>query len=132
MFKGLRNEEFGREAEERWGGTDAWKESKRRVASYDLDDWKVMAVEAKALNDALLARMQAGDAATAPEVVALAEEHRQHISKWFYDCSPEIHVGLAEMYIADPRFRKNYDDQAPGFAQYIADAIRGNAEMRAA
>ena len=76
MFKDFRNDEFAREAEERWGSTDAWKEAKRRVVTYDLDDWKVMAVEATALNDALLAHMTAGDSATAPAVVALAEEHR--------------------------------------------------------
>ncbi|RLT34938.1 MAG: hypothetical protein DWI58_20005 [Chloroflexi bacterium] len=88
----------------------AWKESKRRASTYDLDDWKVMAAEAKALNDALLAHMTAGHAPSAPEVVALAEESRQHISKWFYDCSLEVHVGLAEMFVEDPRFRKSYDD----------------------
>jgi len=132
MFKDFRNDEFAREAEERWGSSDAWKEAKRRVVTYDLNDWKVMAVEAKALNDALLAHMTAGDSATTPAVVALAEEHRQHISRWFYDCSPETHVGLAGMYVDDLRFRKNYDDQAPGFASYVADAIRANAELHAA
>ena len=128
MFKDFRNEEFEKEAEERWGGTDAWKESKRRVASYSLDDWKVMAVEAKAINDALLAHMQAGHLASSPEVAAVAEEHRQHISRWFYDCSTDVHVGLADMYVADPRFAASYDTQAPGFAAYVSEAIRANAE----
>jgi hypothetical protein len=31
--------------------------------------------------------------------------------------------GLAEMYIADPRFTANIDRIAPGLAQYIHDAI---------
>jgi hypothetical protein len=31
--------------------------------------------------------------------------------------------GLAEMYIADDRFRQTYDDRAPGLAQWVHDAI---------
>src|SRR5690606_10588780 len=127
MIKDFRNEEFAREAEERWGDTDAWTASKRRVASYSPDDWTDMAAEAKAINDGLIAQMQAGHAASSLEATALAEAHRQHISRWFYDCTPEIHVGLAEGYVADDRFRKHYDEQAPGFADYVSEAIRANA-----
>lgn len=127
----FRTAEFEEEARERWGGTDAWRESKRRVATYGLDDWKAMAEEAKAINDGLLAQMQAGRPASSTEAAALAEEHRLHISKWFYDCAPEIHVGLADMYVADPRCRAHYDQQAPGFADYVAQAIHANAERAA-
>ena len=69
--------------------------------------------------------------ASSAGATALAEQHRQHISRWFYDCGTDIHVGLAEMYIADPRFRKHYDEQAAGFADYVADAIRANAARAA-
>lgn len=131
LFKDFRNEEFAREAEERWGNTDAWKQSKRRVATYTPDDWKVFAAEAKAINDGLLAHMQAGDPPTADAVTALAEASRLHIDKWFYDCPVEMHVGLADLYVTDERFRRNYDVQAPGFADYVAAAIRANAERAA-
>jgi hypothetical protein len=57
-----------------------------------------------------------------------AEAHRQHISRWFYECEYEIHQGLGEMYVADPRFAKNYDDLAPGLSMYVRDAIRANVE----
>ena len=39
----------------------------------------------------------------------LAEEHRLHIRKWFYDCPYEMHTGLGEMYVADERFTAFYD-----------------------
>ena len=38
-----------------------------------------------------------------------------------------MHVGLAEMYIMDPRFTANYEKVAPGLAQYMHDAILANA-----
>ena len=39
-----------------------------------------------------------------------------------------FHRGLADMYLADPRFTKTYEDQAPGLAQYVHDAIHANAD----
>jgi hypothetical protein len=56
-----------------------------------------------------------------------AEAHRRQISDWFYDCTYEIHRGLAAMYLADPRFTATYEKIAPGLAQYVHDAIVANA-----
>jgi hypothetical protein len=38
-----------------------------------------------------------------------------------------MHRGLAEMYLADPRFTANYENVAVGLAQYMHDAIQANA-----
>ncbi|CAN5836946.1 hypothetical protein BH23ACT10_BH23ACT10_23070 [soil metagenome] len=57
----------------------------------------------------------------------LAEEHRSHISRWFYDCSPEMHRALGEMYLADPRFTKTYEGLAVGLAKWVHDACAANA-----
>jgi len=54
---------------------------------------------------------------------AAVEEDRAHITRWFYPRSREIHRGLGEMYIADPRFTANLDAYAPGFAQFLRDAF---------
>ena len=75
--------------------------------------------------------MGAGLAADSPEAMAGAEAHRQQISRWFYECSTEIHVGLAEMYVADPRFTATYEKISPGLAQYLHDAIKANAARTA-
>lgn len=57
----------------------------------------------------------------------MAEEHRQHITKWFYECTYEIHRGLADMYVADERFKAFYDSLRTGLAEHLRDAIRANA-----
>ena len=75
--------------------------------------------------------MKAGVAADSHEVMNLAEEHRLHISRWFYDCGYDIHRGLGEMYVADPRFAAYYDGVAPGLAIYLRDAILANADRKA-
>ncbi len=60
-----------------------------------------------------------------------AEAHRLHIHERFYDLSHDFHRGLGDMYVADPRFTKTYDDLAPGLAAYVRDAIHANAERHA-
>jgi MerR family transcriptional regulator, thiopeptide resistance regulator len=59
--------------------------------------------------------------------MGLAEEHRRHITRWFYDCGHDIHRGLGEMYVADPRFTATYENMAEGLASYLRDAIRANS-----
>jgi len=120
--------EHAAEAEERWGDTDAYKESHRHTRSYRKEDWLRIRQEGEAVETRLAGLMAEGVPAGAVRAMDAAETHRQHISRWFYDCSKEVHVGLADMYEADPRFRKHYDDRAAGLAGYVAAAIRANAE----
>jgi hypothetical protein len=70
-------------------------------------------------------------AADSKQAMDLAEGARDQISRWFYDCTYEIHRGLAQMYLADPRFTKTYEDIAPGLAQYVHDAIIANCARHA-
>jgi DNA-binding transcriptional MerR regulator len=119
--------EWAEEAERRWGGTDAWQQSQRRTATYTKEDWLEIQAEATAINQAFLDAMRAGLPATGEQAMAAAERHRQHISQRFYDCDSGMHRCLAELYLADQRFGKNYDDMAPGLAQYVHDAMLANA-----
>ncbi len=121
--------EYEAEARERWGDTDAYRESVRRTASYTKADWETLGHEADEINAAFVALMEAGAPADGEEARTTAERHRGHISKWFYECTPEIHAGLGQMYVADPRFRENIDRAAPGLAQYVAAAIAANARQ---
>ena len=57
--------------------------------------------------------MTGGAAPDSAEAMDLAEEHRRAIET-FYDCPYPMHRGLGEMYVADERFTKTYDDVAPG------------------
>jgi len=123
LFDGFDPAQYEAEAEERWGNTDAYKESQKRVKRYGKPEWDAIKAEGDAIYRKLADLMAAGTPATDPVVQAAAEEHREHISRWFYPCSKEIHRGLGEMYIADPRFTANLDRYAPGFAQFLRDAF---------
>jgi DNA-binding transcriptional MerR regulator len=118
---------YAAEAEERWGGTDAFRESQRRVSGYTKADWQQLKDEAVASGERLVAAMRSGAAPDSVAAMDAAEEHRQHISRWFYDCTYEIHVGLGQMYVDDPRFTATYEAIAPGLAAYLNAAIQANA-----
>ncbi|MGC1211372.1 MAG: MerR family transcriptional regulator [Micromonospora sp.] len=119
------------EAEQRWGDTEAYQESNRRAAGYSKEDWLRNKAENEEWGRRLVAVMESGAAADSPEAMALAEEHRQLISRWFYECSYEVHTGLADMYVSDPRFTAHYENIRPGMAAYLNEAIHANAISRA-
>jgi DNA-binding transcriptional MerR regulator len=127
VFGDFDPDEHAAEAEQRWGGTDAYRESQRRTASYTKDDWHRIRAETGQLYERAAGLMRAGVAADTAAAMDLAEEHRGQISRWFYDCSYEIHRGLGEMYAADERFTATIDAAAPGLAAYLREAILANA-----
>jgi MerR family transcriptional regulator, thiopeptide resistance regulator len=127
VFGEFRPEDYAEEAEQRWGDTEAYRESQRRVSSYNKEDWQQLKAEEEEIRARLAAAFEAGLAPDSEEAMAAAEAHRQHISRWFYECSYEIHRGLTEMYVSDERFRSNYDTKSPGLAAFIRDAAHSNA-----
>src|SRR4051794_17373310 len=122
MFQGFHNE-YEDEARERWGGTPEFEESMRRTSAYGEAEWASIRDEGDAIGAEFAALMEAGADPAGAEATELALRHRAHISRWFYECTPRIHHGLAEMYVADPRFTKKWDEHGEGVAAYVRDAI---------
>lgn len=128
-------EVFGKDVREhepevraRWGDSDAYRESARRTRAYTKDDWATIKAEDEQLLAELAAALAQGLAPTAEPVLALAERHRLHIDRWFYPCSPAMHAGLGQMYLADARFTAHYEAVRPGLAAFVAAAWQANAE----
>ena len=119
--------EYEDEVKERWGDTDAYKESARRTKRYRKQDWERMKAEQDANGAKIVALISSGVAPDDPRAMDAAEEARLLIDKWFYPLSHEMHVGLAEMYIADPRFTATYEKMHEGLAMWWHDAIIANA-----
>ncbi|MFD0277211.1 MerR family transcriptional regulator [Kitasatospora sp. NPDC127111] len=130
LFGESYREEWEAEAEQRWGDTEAWAQSQRRTAEYGKADWQRIKAETDALNARLVEAFTAGEPADGGPAMDLAEVHRQHICENFYDCTFEIHRGIAGMYVADPRFTEVYERLAPGLARWLHDAMLANAAFR--
>lgn len=116
------SEEYATEAEERWGNTDAWKQSQQRAAKFSKQDWIDIKAEGDALLQALAEAKRSGVAPGSAEADELVARHRASIER-FYDFGSEMHRNLVEMYIADERFTRYYDDVEPGLAQFVHDIV---------
>jgi MerR family transcriptional regulator, thiopeptide resistance regulator len=121
------SEEYAAEAEERWGETDAWRQSQQRVSKFSKEDWIALKAEGDALLEALAEAKRSGVEPGSAEANELAARNRASIER-FYDCDDEMHVCLAEMYLADDRFTRYYDDVEPGLAQYVHDIVVASIE----
>ncbi|WP_117212348.1 MerR family transcriptional regulator [Allorhizocola rhizosphaerae] len=131
VFGDFDPDKHAEEAKERWGDTEAYRESMRRAGRYTKEDWQRIKDEMTQWGERVVALMDSGAPADGPDAMQLAEEHRQHISQWYYECTYEIHTGLADMYLADERFEAFYESIKTGLARYLHDAIHANAIMRA-
>jgi DNA-binding transcriptional MerR regulator len=110
------------EAQASWGDTDAWRQSQQRTARLTEDDWARVRADGAALLDALVESKRAGVAPGSPRADELAARHRASIEQ-FYDCGDDMHRCLVQMYLADERFSRYYDDVEPGLAQYVHDIV---------
>ena len=106
------------EAKERWGESDAYKQSAQRTSRYT----------PVAIPRRTGCKSADGVPDDDPAAMDVAEEHRAHITKWFYDCPKSVHAGLGQMYITDQRFQDNIDKAGAGLAEYMSAAMSANAE----
>ncbi len=127
VFGDFKPEEHEAEVTERWGNTDAYRESARRTKGYTKEDWVRIKADGEAAMVAMLAARTAGLPPTSEAAMDAAEAHRDQVDRWFYPVSYEMHRGLAAMYLADPRFTATYEAMGEGMAQYVHDAIVANA-----
>ena len=119
---------YEQEAKEKWGASDAYRESGRRTKGYTRGDWVKIKGESDAIIEELAKLLGGGHSSSSPEGMDLAERHRRHIERWFYPCPHSMHRALGEMYVADPRFSETFERRAQGLAAYARDAWRANAD----
>lgn len=128
IFDGFDPSRYEAEAKQRWGNTEAYKISAQRTKSYSDADWRRFKDEQTAIYAAALAAMQDGVRPDEPRAMEVAERHRSSIDRWFYPCSAQMHSGLADLWEADHRYAASIDRYGAGLTQYLAAAVRANAE----
>ncbi len=127
LFGSFDPDNHNEEVKSRWGNTDAYKQSVKKTANYTKEDFAEMNLESDFIIQVFKNLMEKETSPESKDAKEAAEAHRQHITKWFYDCTYEIHSNLAVMYLMDERFKENYEKQAQGLAQFIHDAIIANS-----
>ncbi|MEP7191625.1 MAG: TipAS antibiotic-recognition domain-containing protein [Actinomycetota bacterium] len=131
LFGGGFFDEHAEEAEQGRDESEPWQDSQNRMSERTKKDWTRIQAEVEESNAAFVAALGAGLPATSATAMDAAEQHRLHVQRWFFDITPELHRNLGDRYVTDPRFMKNYENLAPGLAQYVRDAIHANADRAA-
>jgi len=114
---------YEEEVKERWGNTDAYRQSQSKTSKYSKDDFEAAKVDQEAATELFVYAFGNSLPIDSPKAQEAVIAHREAITKWFYDCSIEMQKNLALMYIEDPRFKEYYDGRVRGLAQYVHDAI---------
>lgn len=119
---------YAAEAKERWGNTDAYKESISKTNSYSDEDWAKINAE---FNQILLefAKLRSS-APDSKEAQAAVLKWKTYITKHYYNCTDEILAGLGLMYSHDERFTKSIDQAGEGTAEIMSAAIAKFVETR--
>lgn len=120
--------QYQAEVKERWGNTDAYKQSQQRVSKMTKRQMEKLKADGKKQMQALADAMPKG--ITHPDVQELIKQSHAGVN-FFYDCSLEMFRNLGKMYVEDPRFTATYDAYAPGLAQFVHEAIDYYCDQKA-
>lgn len=114
-------EKYAEETKQKYGHTDAYKESMEKTSKYTKEDWaRIMARSSEIYQELASLIDRSPDDEDVQRAVA---KWRQHITDSFYNCTLEICRGLGELYVTDERFTKNIDKVKPGLAAFLKEAI---------
>ena len=126
VMKAFENSEFEnykREAKEKWGETDAYKEHAQRTKNYSKQKWKDLAAGMDHIMAEFALCMRKDETPDSAAVQNLVKLLQNHITENYYLCTHEILAGLGQMYVADERFKNNIDKHAPNTAEFVSKAI---------
>ena len=115
---------YEKEVKEKWGNTDAYKESQEKTAGYTKEKWQSTTDGLDSIMGEFAQAMKNGTASDSDNAEALAVKLQQYITDNFYTCTKDILSGLGEMYVLDERFKANIDKHGKGTAEYIRSAIK--------
>lgn len=122
---------YKREAQDRWGKTDAYRESQKRVKAFTKADWQAIQAATDANLRALVGFLEAGKAPTDPKVQAEIANHHAGIER-FYPCPPQMYRNLGDMYLADQRFADFYRKYHPSLPEFLVEGIHAFCDAREA
>ena len=112
---------YGKEIREKYG-EDTVNKSNQKVQGMTKEQYNEVAKLSNEVMTTLQAAFQTGDPASelAQKAVDL---HRQWLSYFWNKYTKEAHMGVAQMYVDDPRFTAYYDEKQPGTAEFLRDAV---------
>ena len=121
-YEKLKNE-YAEEVRQRWGSTDAYKESQQRNT-----DFNKAAVLLDEVFEEFAELNRSGISPDNEAAKIQVEKLQRCITENFYTCTNEILARLGQMYVADIRFKNNIDKHGEGTAEYVSQCIKSFCE----
>ncbi|KRF05944.1 MerR family transcriptional regulator [Paenibacillus sp. Soil766] len=112
---------YGKEIREKYGD-DKVNKSNQKLQNMTQEQHEEVTRLAEEVAENLAEAFKQGDPASELAQKA-ADLHRQWITYYWTEYSKEAHAGVADMYVADERFKAYYDVNQPGTAEFLRDAI---------
>ena len=119
----IARQQYVDEAKQRWGGTDAYKESQKKTADYSKDKWNDVLTGMNGIFGEFADCKNCGDSPDSETAQRLVKKLQDYITENFYHCTDDILAGLGQMYTCDERFKNNIDKCGEGTAEFISEAI---------
>jgi DNA-binding transcriptional MerR regulator len=114
--------QYGKEVREKFGD-DVVDAGNAKIMGMTVEQHEKLQELTGEINDSLKITFEQGDPSSelAQKVCAL---HKEWLGYYWNHYSKEAHLGLAQTYVDDPRFRKYYDALGEGCAEFLRDAIK--------
>ena len=116
-------QQYEDEAKQRWGNTDAYKESQAKTAGYSKEKWNDVLDGLNGVFVEFAECKKCSERADSDTAQRLVQKLQDYITANFYHCTNEILAGLGQMYVCDERFRNNIDSHGEGTAEFVSEAI---------
>ena len=115
-------DQYSKEVKERWGDTNAYKESENKTKNLNSEQWEQLTKESNLIFEEFSINIKENpDSQIARQLV---KKWQNYITQNFYNCTNEILLGLSYMYVEDERFKKNIDKYGEGTAEFMSKAIK--------
>lgn len=114
-------QQYGEEIREKYGEKIV-EDSNAKLRGMSKEDFEAMERLGNEILELLPKAFETNDPAS-PLAQELAAKHKQWLTFAWPSYSKEAHAGLADMYVADERFKAYYDKPVQGGTEFLRDAI---------
>ncbi|RYD01403.1 hypothetical protein N752_30890 [Desulforamulus aquiferis] len=113
---------YGNEIREKYGDQTVDR-SNQKVLNMSQEQYDEVTRLSNEVMEVLQKAFKTGDPGS-PLAQQAADLHRQWLSYFWDGYTKEAHLGVTQMYVDDQRFTAYYDQEQPGTAEFLRDAVK--------
>ena len=114
---------YGREARNKYGDEEV-AAAQKKILNMSEEDWERFQSLGNEIRTRLEEAVSAGISPDSGEAQRIVMLHKEWLGMTWKKYTEEAHRAMADLYIADERFRLYYDRKVPGCAKFLEQAIR--------